>query len=227
MFSSKILYFIPIPLAALAFIFDVTITEWVATQQTDLWIKTFKRITDLGDGTEYFCTAAFILFLGYVNRGNDKSAFPLNSDLLVGYGWICVKVLFFTGITIVILKFGFGRSRPDLWIEQGIQEYVPFDFHNDRDFKSFPSGHTQTAFTAAVLLSLLLPKKLHLVLYGLAAAVGLSRVALLEHWLSDIIVGASIGFLLPMLIIRKSVFPKPELPVHAINETEQKSKALP
>lgn len=210
MISSKLYYLIPIPIAALAFIYDLAIIEWVATQQTELWIKTFKTITDLGDGTEYFCTAAFILFLGYVNRGNDKSAFPINSTLLLGYGWLCTKVLILTGITILFLKFGFGRSRPDLWIEQGILEFVPFDFHNDRDFKSFPSGHTQTAFTAAVLLSLLLPKKLHLVLYGLATAVGLSRVALMEHWLSDIIVGAFIGFLLPTLIIRRCVFQKPE-----------------
>ena len=86
------------------------------------------------------------------------------------------------------LKIGFGRARP----------YVPGE--NGRftgpnlspDYHSMPSGHTANAFAMATVLSHKYPDWSP-ILYGLAVAVGLSRVELGVHWPSDVVAGAGIG----------------------------------
>ena len=68
---------------------------------------------------------------------------------------------------------------------------------------SFPSGHTITAFAAAAaVLAVILPGKkpirmalLAAVIITLAAAVGLSRIAVGAHWPRDVLAGALFGWL--------------------------------
>jgi membrane-associated phospholipid phosphatase len=68
---------------------------------------------------------------------------------------------------------------------------------------SFPSGHTITAFAAAsAVLAVILPGKkpirmalLAAAIIGLAAAVGLSRIAVGAHWPNDVLAGALFGWL--------------------------------
>ena len=67
---------------------------------------------------------------------------------------------------------------------------------------SMPSGHTLTAFTVATALYLALPlgpRRRHLWLFALAAAVGLSRIAVGAHWPGDVWVGACLGLLAGLL----------------------------
>lgn len=63
------------------------------------------------------------------------------------------------------------------------------------DFTSFPSGHTTAAFSIA---SVFADEYAHTVwvpavAYGLAGAVGLSRIYDDKHWSSDVWIGAAIG----------------------------------
>jgi membrane-associated phospholipid phosphatase len=71
---------------------------------------------------------------------------------------------------------------------------------------SFPSGHSLTAFTIATLLVLVwihgrrwsrpaAAWAMGVALFGLAAAVALSRVAVAAHWPSDVCTGAGLGVL--------------------------------
>jgi undecaprenyl-diphosphatase len=57
---------------------------------------------------------------------------------------------------------------------------------------SFPSGHTTTAFAAAVAVSVLHPK-LRVPMIAIAALVGLSRVYLGMHFPLDVMAGAVLG----------------------------------
>lgn len=88
------------------------------------------------------------------------------------------------------LKIGLGRARP----------YVPGDSGRftgpslSPDYHSMPSGHTANAFAMATVLSGKYPDWSP-VLYGLALAVGLSRIELGVHWPSDVVIGAGIGLL--------------------------------
>ena len=57
---------------------------------------------------------------------------------------------------------------------------------------SFPSGHTMTAFSIALVVSYFYPG-LEGPLYFLAVSIGLSRVVLGMHFLSDVLAGAVLG----------------------------------
>lgn len=62
--------------------------------------------------------------------------------------------------------------------------------------KSFPSGHTATAFVAAGLVWLHLSSlRLRLLALSIAVGVGLSRIVVGVHWPIDVLVGAACGWL--------------------------------
>lgn len=86
-------------------------------------------------------------------------------------------------------KIIFRRERPqvdpsDKWFSERI-------FQAD----AFPSGHTMSAFATAAVLASEYPK-LKLLWYALATWVGLTRIQVSTHWLSDVLVGACIGTLM-------------------------------
>lgn len=65
-------------------------------------------------------------------------------------------------------------------------------------YNSFPSGHTAQAFTAATFLSEEYKSRYHWMPYAsytVASSVGLLRVANNRHYISDVLVGAGIGYL--------------------------------
>jgi undecaprenyl-diphosphatase len=94
------------------------------------------------------------------------------------------------GLVVTLAKIAFDRPRPpEHFAAAGIPVHAPLGNPSDR---SFPSGHTQTAFGAAVYLSCMYPVGAP-VFVALAALVGLSRIALGVHFPFDVIVGAFVG----------------------------------
>ncbi|HEV7587811.1 MAG TPA: phosphatase PAP2 family protein, partial [Longimicrobium sp.] len=97
------------------------------------------------------------------------------------------------------IKMAAGRRRPYLSPDN------PYDFRLFRGIKgdsvrSFPSGHTTSAFAAAAAATAETAYRWKAgkpfvapVLYGAAGIVGLSRMYNNAHWASDVAVGAAIG----------------------------------
>jgi len=98
-----------------------------------------------------------------------------------------------------------GDLRPITYLSPEFPVYYA-DGETLNRLHSFPSGHTATAFTMAILLSLILDKKSwSLVLPVLAGAVGYSRVYLAQHFPTDVLAGLAVGILsayLSFLIFR-------------------------
>ena len=98
---------------------------------------------------------------------------------------IAVPSLFST-----IIKRVVGRARPFVGAEADPFLYWPMVWR--ADYASMPSGHTTSAFAAAIAVGLIWPRLRPLMLiYALIIAV--SRVVLDAHYLSDVIAGAFVG----------------------------------
>ncbi len=101
-------------------------------------------------------------------------------------------------ILTTVLKDATGRVRPaaipvrgnfsDTWFESGGSIV--------RGSGSFPSGHTIAAFSLATVVARRYGnhKWVPYAAYGMAAAVGFSRLSLSAHFLSDVFMGAALGY---------------------------------
>lgn len=101
------------------------------------------------------------------------------------------------GIVVNIVKPIIGRIRPRGLFQDGTYGFHMFS--TDWGMNSFPSGHTQMAFSMAIALTLIYPR--YDVLYFLiAAALGASRFLGSVHYLSDVVMGAYVGIVVPLLV---------------------------
>jgi len=92
------------------------------------------------------------------------------------------------GVATQAGKTALGRPRPEQSLDA--DGYSPFSGQ-----ASFPSGHTSVAFALATSLSDDIHRPWATVgLYGVATAVGWSRINDNRHWFSDVAAGALVGF---------------------------------
>jgi hypothetical protein len=118
---------------------------------------------------------------------------------LADLGWHGTEAVLLGELTSYAIKGLVGRARPFVAVDD------PDDFRFGRGFgsgqwRSFPSGHSTTAFAAAAAVTdettLWWPKSTWIVgplMYGGASLVAVSRVYHNRHWASDVAVGALIG----------------------------------
>jgi membrane-associated phospholipid phosphatase len=95
-----------------------------------------------------------------------------------------------------VLKLSTRRARPSAIAPHGNFADTWFDSNTITD-GGFPSGHTIAAFSLATIVSERYGRHhrwVPYVAYGLAGAVGFSRVTLSAHFPSDVFVGAAFGY---------------------------------
>ncbi len=137
----------------------------------------FALVTRLGDG---LVLALLILPAIYLR---DRKR-------LRHHGLGIVVTVALSGGVVNLAKIAIDRDRPpNHFAEKGVDVHVSGPVPSDR---SFPSGHSQTAFGAAVYLCFLYPLGTPIFL-ALATGVGLSRIALGVHFPLDVLAGAATG----------------------------------
>lgn len=108
-----------------------------------------------------------------------------------------------------VLKRAIGRARPYVSNTADPRDFSLGTGFGTGDRRSFPSGHTYTAFALASAMTSEMrawrPGSTWLVapiMYGGAAAVGLSRMYHNQHWASDIVLGAAVGTFSGLKLVR-------------------------
>ncbi len=89
-----------------------------------------------------------------------------------------------------ILKFLCGRYRPKMLTEHDLYGFQGFGANHGR--ASFPSGHTLDAVTIAAALWILWPRSRPWCV-AWAVAMGISRIIVRAHYVSDVLGGALLG----------------------------------
>ena len=129
-------------------------------------------LSDLGEGLGWVAGGVALAILGG-SKGRRAGMATAVSSLAATY------------VVQTRIKPLFRRVRPFVNREARVVGIKPADH-------SFPSGHTASSFAGATAIAFYYPKAAPLV-YGLAAAVGASRVHLGVHFPSDAAVGGVIG----------------------------------
>jgi undecaprenyl-diphosphatase len=125
-----------------------------------------------GDGWLWYAMAIAILLFGGAERYAALAASGIAGTISIAvYLW---------------LKRATGRRRPCHIEPHCWSNLLPPDQF------SFPSGHTMSAFTMAAVWSPFYPG-LAPGLYFCAVSIGISRILLGMHFLSDVMVGALLG----------------------------------
>jgi undecaprenyl-diphosphatase len=143
--------------------------RWRAPRWFRIWMILSTR---LGDGWLWYGLGIMLLAFGGAQRVAAIGA--AGSAALVG-------VLIFKA-----LKHLSHRRRPCQFEPHCWSKVLPPDKF------SFPSGHTMTAFSIALVLSYFYPA-LEGTLFFLAISIGFSRIVLGMHFLSDVLAGVVLG----------------------------------
>ena len=142
---------------------------WLPPRWIRIWMIVASRV---GDGWLWWSIGLILLVFGGPNRFRAVGAAAL-AEAVSATLFLSIKKLA-------------GRKRPcDIGQNCWATLLPPDQF-------SFPSGHSMTAFSVAVPLSLFYPS-LEAGLLFCAVSIALSRIVLGLHFLSDIIVGSALG----------------------------------
>lgn len=179
------------------------------------WVANSSEIlTEFGG---HYGIGVVALFAGYSLIGNDPKGKETSAML--------AQALITSGLWTRLGKFLTGRERPSSAYAEGhptgqwhgplLQCNSNHRFGGPR-FDAFPSGHTATAFAIATVFAeqynhtMTIP----IIAYGMAGIVGFSRTLEHTHWISDVFVGALLGYLCGHDVVTSYQSPQPTAPAH-------------
>jgi membrane-associated phospholipid phosphatase len=144
-------------------------------------------------------------FFPYITELGSTSAAVLISLLLLLFrkrmGAVMASAYLFTATISFTLKAIVGFPRPHRYFVGRLHDiyFVPGVVVLD-NFRSFPSGHSVCAFTAATVLAYYTKNKYWSFLYlALAMLVAYSRMYMSQHFLEDVTAGSLLGVFFTMV----------------------------
>lgn len=173
---------------------------FVNASHTEFQDFLFTWITYAGDGTVLAIVSVLIVVLFWNKYGLSVLTFASLNLILVAAVVQTLKHVVYD-----------DAYRPLKFIGKEILYLVPgIEVHTDN---SFPSGHTTAAFAFFAFIALLWNKKrwVQICCAVLAVLAGYSRIYLSQHFLEDVVAGASIGigcYLLTYLVVGMIPFKK-------------------
>jgi hypothetical protein len=168
----------------------------LAQDLQDSSVQANRFFKDAAHGVEIIASPGAYYIGGGLYLAGKIARSPRVADL----GWHGTEAVMLGESIAYVLKGTLGRGRPYVSKATEPTDFDPGRGFKSADWRSFPSGHTTTAFAAAAAVTdettLWWPRSTWVVgplMYGGATLVGLSRMYHNRHWASDVAVGALIG----------------------------------
>jgi membrane-associated phospholipid phosphatase len=180
----------------MCFAIDRRVAHFFGARKKTRWRKMVWRTTDFAKAGHWLVVA--VLLYGGMQAamalGHETAAMHRISDLSLAL----LLSLLAASAVLHTIKIFIGRRRPRDDFQHGFYgfEFLKFDTQHD----SFPSGHAQTIFCVAAVLSAAWPW-LAPFWFAIAAYFALTRAMLTSHFLSDVLFGAALG-----LIVAREIF---------------------
>lgn len=131
------------------------------------------------------------------------SGYLLGDSKLARTGWTAAEAVVFANITTGLFKSVLGRKRP--FLRDGNFDFELADFDEGSYARSMPSGHTSRIFAlSTVIASSYDSPWVRIPAYAVAGSVALQRVESSNHWVSDVVVGGAIGYVMGRALARKN-----------------------
>jgi membrane-associated phospholipid phosphatase len=161
---------------------DVAIAQKAGEYRDTPVVKALGTFSELADQPPLITICALTLATGLVTR---------QPRLALAGARMLASHLAATGMKAVVKK-SIDRTRPNILLEENRYE-TGKGRHNESDYNSFPSGHTAGAVAVARAVVRDYPSSAPAA-YSLATLVALIQIPRCKHYLSDITVGAAIGW---------------------------------
>lgn len=186
--------------STLAFVYDDEIYGFVNNTFTNSQSNTISQYTDIF-GEELFIVPSIAITYGIGAVGKDTrlknmSLAALQSFIFAEVASAGIKVL--TCRTRPQYPSPSPTPAPDPRPQEWLGPFATFES------TSFVSGHATRAFALATTVAGFYPEKkwVGIVSYSLATATSLGRVVSKEHWSSDVIVGAALGYFIGRGVVK-------------------------
>jgi undecaprenyl-diphosphatase len=180
------------PAVAIAVMFgvDAAASDW-AHHLPRWFIDAFEEITNFGLGGWFLIPSAlvFLCLAAVAAPTLPRITQGVLAALAARFGFLFLAVGA-PGLFDTIIKRLIGRARPYVGSHDDPFAYMPFIWRSE--YASMPSGHSANVAAAAIAIGALWPKT-RPVLWLFALLIMFSRVVVLAHHPSDVIVGALVG----------------------------------
>ncbi len=162
------------------FLADIALAQYFQGQRDTSLYLAFRFLAQTGRARPYLIAGA-IAWLACRWLRPERAPYA-------GYFVVTVAI---TGIAALLIKMIFARYRPGLFFDESL--YGFFLFHYRSSYLSFPSGHAVTYMAVCGALGRLFPRWFWpLCAAGIVLSFG--RVITTQHYLSDVIAGAWLGY---------------------------------
>lgn len=181
--------------AALMVWVDAPLAQFFNGYRQTAWVDGFNFITDFASGGIWYPLAVVGVAVAYF-RHNIREPDP-TALIKETRAWIFMIVTMATSGTFVNgLKLAIGRERPRFLFRDGTSDFHPFGL--DLVDCGFPSGHTQSIWTAMLALSFIYPP-LRPMFLAAAVLIAASRIIIGAHYAGDVAAGIYIAVVAAVL----------------------------
>lgn len=198
--------------------FDLSVFQWIQGIQNDFLDAVLVGITTLGNAGAIFIVLGLGLF---ITKKYRKAGFAVIVALLV---MLICNDLFLKELFARPRPFNLFDSDPQKYAEWG-KAYIYPELVNKPSSYSFPSGHTSSAFAAAIAL-LWQNRKWGVPVTIFAALMGFSRIYVEVHYCTDVIAGVVSGAVcaLVAVLIVKYLFPVVDKGINKLSDKIKRKK---